>query len=455
MLSNYNAMLRNELTSNFKIYDARHKFMVIFGISTGHPIKVDAKDIYERLFSSSKNNLESASHAIMKVKGGSYVTSEMFNVLEELLKGDFKTIQSRDPNSIKIINVLSHLIQAVESSDSIEVLTAVRNSASEISKLRTFLMKLVGDYTKQDADKFEVVSKMYDYFKTRNSKPFADLFNLYDTLVKKSPETLTRDSKFGSKVEQLDYKSANKISKKTTEAIIKLFNSKESYYTEIVQEIAEISPSLFGNEINSLNDILNNKISTEQLNEIKPLIRFYLHNLNALQILASNELSELGIKYDTVDDSFVDAFKEKVTSAFGASSLIHNDIKGSSKYVIGITCETDYDTILDFLKNDEIKEFSVYMIFPSDKYATLDQKAIGFLEKALEGDLDEALDSYGTKADITTSSLLEGTGVKLLGTNGNDEEGIKHSKILYYSIVAVEMGFNPNNLAFFQKFARK
>lgn len=455
MLSNYNAILRNELTSNFKIYDAKHRFLVIFGVSTGDPIKVDAKDIYERLFTSSKNNIESALHAIIKVKGSSYATSEIYAALEKLFSGDFSGIQSRDPETIKIINILSQLIQSVESSDSVEVLTAVRNSASEISKLRTFLMKLTGDYKKQEADKFEVISKLYDYFKTRNSKPFADLFNLYDSLVKKSTGNLTRDPKFGSKVEPLDYKSANRISKKTTEAILKLFDTKESYYTEIVKEIAEISPSLFGAELNSLNDILNNKISTEQLEEIKHLIRFYLHNLNALLILSNNDLGELGIKYDAIDDSFVDSFKEKVAATFGEDSLVHKDIKGSSQYVIGISCTSDYETILDFLKNDEIREFSVYMIFSEDKYRSLDQKAIGFLEKALEGDLDDALDSYGVKPALTTSSFPEGMGVKLLGTNARDEEGIKHSKIIYYSIVAVEMGFTPNNLSFFQKFARK
>lgn len=436
MLSNYLITLKNEITSNFGVYDGINEFKVLLSIKLDKSIEVNYSEIYEKLFGSRDEHAKYAIPALSRFYGS--VNNEVKVALQDILNGSFDGVKSRDPNSIKVIRILSELVDIIETSQNLEIISSVRNSESEFNDLRMVLSKLTGEFKKEDSDRFKIISLLFDKFKENPVSIFKPLINLYNQL---------------SSDRSMSYDEAMKSNKKIVRKLLDMFSENESTYVETINEIHSISPKLFGKVMNQIEDLLTDRVSDEEIDNYRPLITFYLQRLDSLVELAKNTMSEIVNSYLGIEDNRIAELKTRINSVFGADSIVHERLLNSKEYLIAISFIGRYEPIIKFIEDEDIKVFSVLMILPEIEHPVQSNPSLRFLITSLSGDVDDAIDEFGRKPNLDIKKVGSSKAIQLIGTGSNTQEGKDHAMMLYLSILATIHGFDANKLPFVQKFA--
>jgi hypothetical protein len=434
MLSNYIQMLRNEIVSNFGIYEAVNEFKFIFSIKADKDLKVDFSSIYERMFGSKKNYDKYSLAALHKFYGG--VDDGVKQALLAILSGDFEGVKSRNTDAIKILSILSDVVDIIERGRSKEIIESVRDAENEFNNLRVVLSKLTGAFKKEDSDKFKVITKLYSYFKNKNSSIFNPLVKKYEEIAKS----------------EIDYNEAIKVNKNGVNSILELFNSREADYTETINELSSLSPKLFGKDVSSLKELITDQISDAEIDNYKPLISFYLQHLDSLVDLAKEDLPNIILDYSALDDNKIEETKTVIKSAFGEDSIVHERILGSKEYLFAISFAGRYEPILKFIEDNKLKVFTVLMVLPPVDPPVTSNPSLRFLITSLSGDMDDAIDEFGRKPNLDVRKLGNSDALYLIGTGSNTEAGKEHAMMIYLSTLAVIHGFDAKKLPFVQKF---
>lgn len=435
MLNNYIQTLKNEITSNFGIYEGENEFKFLFSIKLKDAIDINYGEIYEKMFGSRSQHFQYALPALNKFYGSA--GENIKKALSDILQGDFNGIKSRDPDAIKVLKVLAEIADIVEKGDTLQIISSVRDAENEFNNLRMVLAKLTGEFKKEDSDRFKVISAIYDHFKDRPVKIFNPLIQAYSTLGK----------------DKLTYEEAIKINKKTVKKILELFNANEAVYIETISELNSLSPKLFGKNMSVINDLLSDRVSDEEIDNYKPLLSFYFQRLDSLVELATNPLSDVVNQYRSIEDNEIADIKTKVENLFGGQSIVHERMLNSKEYMIAVSYLGRYEPIIKFIEEEGIKVFSVLMILPATEKNVKDNPSLRFLITSLSGDLDDAIDEFGKKPQLNIKKIGSSDAIQLIGTNSNTEEGKNHAMMMYLSILAVLHGFDANKLPFVQKFA--
>jgi hypothetical protein len=435
MLNNYIKTLKNEITSNFGIYEGVNEFKFLFSIKLKDSIDINYSEIYEKMFGSRAQHLQYALPALNKFYGSA--GDSIKKALSDILQGDFTGIKSRDADAIKVLKVLAEITDIIEKGDTLKIIASVRDAENEFNNLRMVLSKLTGEFKKEDADRFKVISAIYDHFKDRPVKIFNPLIQAYSTLGK----------------DKLTYEEAIKINKKAVKKILELFNSNEAVYVETIAELNSLSPKLFGKSMAVINDLLADRVSDEDIDNYKPLLSFYFQRLDSLVELATNPISDVVNQYRSIEDKEIAEVKSKVETLFGDQSIVHERMLNSKEYMLAVSYLGRYEPIIKFIEDEGIKVFSVLMILPPAENSVKDNPSLRFLITSLSGDLDDAIDEFGKKPYLEIKKIGSSDAIQLIGTNSNTEEGKNHAMMMYLSILAVLHGFDANKLPFVQKFA--
>lgn len=434
MLNNYIQTLKNEITSNFGIYEGVNEFKFLFSIKLKDAIDINYSEIYEKMFGNRAQHLQYALPALNRFYGSA--GDGIKKALSDILQGDFTGIKSRDADAIKVLKVLAEITDIIEKGDTLKIIASVRDAENEFNNLRMVLSKLTGEFKKEDADRFKVISAIYDHFKDRPVKIFNPLIQAYSTLGK----------------DKLTYEEAIKINKKAVKKILELFNSNEAVYVETIAELNSLSPKLFGKSMAVINDLLTDRVSDEEIDNYKPLITFYLQRLDSLVELAKNPIAEVVNQYLGIEDKKIEEIKAKVSETFGADSIVNERMLKSKEYLIAVSYLGRYEPIIKFIEDNEIKVFSVLMILPETEPSIKDNPSLRFLITALSGDLDDAIDEFGRKPNLEIKKVGSVDAIQLIGTGSNNEAGKDHAMMLYLAILATLHGFDANKLPFVQKF---
>lgn len=436
MLNKYIQTLKNEITSNFGIYEGVNEFKFLFSIKLKDPIDINYSEIYEKMFGNRTQHLQYALPALNKFYGSA--GDGIKKALSDILQGDFTGIKSREQDSIKVLKVLSEITDIIEKGGTLQIISSVRDSESEFNDLRMILAKLTGEFKKEDADRFKVISAVYSHFKDRPAKIFTPLIREYAALGK----------------DELTYEEASKINKKSVKKLLDIFNSNEKVYVETISELTKLSPKLFGKSMSSIYDLLSDRVSDEEIDNYKPLLSFYLQRLDSLVELATSSLAEIVNQYRSIEDKEIAEIKSKVESIFGDQSIVHERMLSSKEYMIAVSYLGRYEPVIKFIEDEDIKVFSVLMILPQTEKSVKDNPSLRFLITALSGDFDEAIDEFGKKPILEIKKIGSADSIQLIGTNQNTDEGKNHAMMMYLSILAVLHGFDANKLPFVQKFAQ-
>jgi hypothetical protein len=436
MLNKYIQTLKNEITSNFGIYEGVNEFKFLFSIKLKDPIDINYSEIYEKMFGNRTQHLQYALPALNKFYGSA--GDGIKKALSDILQGDFTGIKSREQDSIKVLKVLSEITDIIEKGGTLQIISSVRDSESEFNDLRMILAKLTGEFKKEDADRFKVISAVYSHFKDRPAKIFTPLIREYAALGK----------------DELTYEEASKINKKSVKKLLDIFNANEKVYVETISELTKLSPKLFGKSMSSIYDLLSDRVSDEEIDNYKPLLSFYLQRLDSLVELATSSLAEIVNQYRSIEDKEIAEIKSKVESIFGDQSIVHERMLSSKEYMIAVSYLGRYEPVIKFIEDEDIKVFSVLMILPQTEKSVKDNPSLRFLITALSGDFDEAIDEFGKKPILEIKKIGSADSIQLIGTNQNTDEGKNHAMMMYLSILAVLHGFDANKLPFVQKFAQ-
>jgi len=436
MLNKYIQTLKNEITSNFGIYEGVNEFKFLFSIKLKDPIDINYSEIYEKMFGNRTQHLQYALPALNKFYGSA--GDGIKKALSDILQGDFTGIKSREQDSIKVLKVLSEITDIIEKGGTLQIISSVRDSESEFNDLRMILAKLTGEFKKEDADRFKVISAVYSHFKDRPAKIFTPLIREYAALGK----------------DELTYEEASKINKKSVKKLLDIFNANEKVYVETISELTKLSPKLFGKSMSSIYDLLSDRVSDEEIDNYKPLLSFYLQRLDSLVELATSSLAEIVNQYRSIEDKEIAEIKSKVESIFGDQSIVHERMLSSKEYMIAVSYLGRYEPVIKFIEDEDIKVFSVLMILPQTEKSVKDNPSLRFLITALSGDFDEAIDEFGKKPILEIKKIGSADSIQLIGTNRNTDEGKNHAMMMYLSILAVLHDFDANKLPFVQKFAQ-
>ncbi|MFA5404547.1 MAG: hypothetical protein WC358_06400 [Ignavibacteria bacterium] len=400
------------------------------------PIDINYSEIYEKMFGNRTQHLQYALPALNKFYGSA--GDGIKKALSDILQGDFTGIKSREQDSIKVLKVLSEITDIIEKGGTLQIISSVRDSESEFNDLRMILAKLTGEFKKEDADRFKVISAVYSHFKDRPAKIFTPLIREYAALGK----------------DELTYEEASKINKKSVKKLLDIFNANEKVYVETISELTKLSPKLFGKSMSSIYDLLSDRVSDEEIDNYKPLLSFYLQRLDSLVELATSSLAEIVNQYRSIEDKEIAEIKSKVESIFGDQSIVHERMLSSKEYMIAVSYLGRYEPVIKFIEDEDIKVFSVLMILPQTEKSVKDNPSLRFLITALSGDFDEAIDEFGKKPILEIKKIGSADSIQLIGTNQNTDEGKNHAMMMYLSILAVLHGFDANKLPFVQKFAQ-
>jgi len=434
MLNNYTSTLKNEIVSNFGIYKGENEFKFIFTFKSSKELKVDYGAIYEKMFGSKKNYTHYSIVALNRFYGN--VNDGLKKAMTDILSGNFEGVKSRDPDAIKVITVLSEIVDIIDRGNSREIISSVRDADSEFNNLKLVLNKLAGLFAKEDSDRFTVISKLYSYFKNKNSKQFNPLVKKYAE-ISETPTT---------------FENATKTNKKATTALIEMFNTNEADYSATIEELLSLSPSLFGKDVSEIKELMSDQIGDAEIDNYKPLISFYAQHLDSLVDLAKEDLATIVTQYSALEDKNVASMRESTIGEFGEHSIVHERIRGSREYLFAVSFLGRYEKILKFIEDNELKVFTVLMVLPEVDPPINTNPSLAFLLTAFSEDIDEAIDEYGKKPNLDTRKLGNNTAVYLLGTASNDDKGKEHAMMTYLSILAVIHGFDATKLPFVQKF---
>lgn len=434
MLNNYLNILKNEITSNFGVYDGVNEFKVLFSIKTDKSIAIDYVSIYEKLFGNRGEHSKYALPALSKFYGS--VNPEVTQAFSKILEGNFDGVKSRDPNAIKILKILLEIVDIIEKGETLSIISSVRNAEAEFNNLRLVLSKLTGEFKKEDADRFKVISAIYAQFKDKPVSIFKPILSEY-AKISQSP---------------VSYDEALKSNKNVAKKLLATFNANESYYVETISELRSMSPKLFSKSISEIDDLLADRVSDQEIDNYKPLITFYLQRLDSLVELAKNPIAEVVNQYLGIEDKKIEDIKAKVSEIFGADSIVNERMLNSREYLIAVSYLGRYEPIIKFIEDNDIKVFSVLMILPETEPSIKDNPSLRFLITALSGDLDDAIDEFGRKPTLEIKKVGSVDAIQLIGTGSNNEAGKDHAMMLYLAILASLHGFDANKLPFVQKF---
>lgn len=432
MLNNYMHTLWNEIVTNFGIYDGQSDFRFIFVMKSDKELGLDYPSIYERMFGDKKHSERYAVAALERFYGKT--TPEVVEALRQIIAGDFSGIKNRDENAIKVLRIIAEIVNIVNMGGSRQVILSVRDAEEEFEGIRVILEKLTGAFAKEDSDRFKVISKIHEYFKTRRNKAFNSIVDLYSKLSEK----------------EIDYKSAISKDKKLTNQLIKMFNDNESTYVEMINEFSSLGVNL---NIDSLKEALTDQVSDSEIESYKRTIQFYAKHLDALVELAKYDLNSIATDYAAIDDDSITQMKESVKSTFGEGSLIQEKLVGSNSYMYVVSIRGRYEPILKFIDEHEIRVFTLLMLVPKVENPITSSPSLRFLITSLCDDVDTAIDEFGKKPSIEVKRIGDENAVYLIGTQQNDKKGRENALALYLSMLAVEHGFDAKKLPFVQKFA--
>lgn len=435
MLNNYLSTLKNEITSNFGIYDGVNDFRFIFKVKLDKPIDVNYSEIYEKMFGNRSQHTQYSIPAFAKFYGVS--GEEIKTSLANVLSGDFTGIKSRDQNSLKVLKVLSSIVDIIEKEDSLRIISSVRDAESEFNNLRMVLTKLTGEFKKEDADRFKVITSIYEKFKDKPVKIFLPLVQTYSELSEKG----------------LEYSEAKKINKKLVSKLLDIFNSNETVFVETISELQSISPKLFGKSMAQINDLLSDRVSDDEIDNYKPLISFYLQHIDSLVELAKTPLSTIVNQYTSIDDDRIQELKNNISTVFGSDVIVDERLIDAKTYMFAISYGGRYEPIIKFIEDNDIKIFTVLMILPETEIPIKDNPSLRFLITALSDDIDDAIDELGRKPSLDIKQIGQYEAIQLIGTGSNNQDGKDYAMIMYLSILAVTHGFDAKKLPFVQKFA--
>lgn len=432
MLNNYMHTLWNEIVTNFGIYDGQSDFRFIFVMKSDKELGLDYPSIYERMFGDKKHSERYAVAALERFYGKT--TPEVVEALRQIIAGDFSGIKNRDENAIKVLRIIAEIVNIVNMGGSRQVILSVRDAEEEFEGIRVILEKLTGAFAKEDSDRFKVISKIHEYFKTRRNKAFNSIVDLYSKLSEK----------------EIDYKSAISKDKKLTNQLIKMFNDNESTYVEMINEFSSLGVNL---NIDSLKEALTDQVSDSEIESYKRTIQFYAKHLDALVELAKYDLNSIATDYAAIDDDSITQMKDSVKSSFGEGSLIQEKLLGSNEYMYVVSIRGRYEPILKFIDEHSIRVFTLLMLVPEVENPITSSPSLRFLITSLCDDVDTAIDEFGKKPSIEVKRVGEENAVYLIGTQQNDKKGRENALALYLSMLAVEHGFDAKKLPFVQKFA--
>jgi uncharacterized protein YdiU (UPF0061 family) len=435
MINEYYKILNNELTSNFSLFEAKSNFAISMVLKSDSNFKIDYAEIYQKMFYSNKNSERTSKIALDAIYGNP--SESMISVMNKLIKGDLGPLKERDVDANTLLRILLELIDSVTVSDTKEVLSSVRDTDLEFSSLKKVIQLLTGIFSKEDSDRFDVISKIYKYFKSKGISVFKKLIEKYDSLLDGSNDELT-------------YESANKKNKKLVAELISIFNENESNYAEVISELSSIKSSKFAG-IGAIDDALSNRISDDAIEEYRDVITFCFKHLNELLELRNHDIEELASKYEAIVDKKIEKLIESTKTRFGNDSIKWEKLYRLNVYMLAVHCNGRLEDIIDYLKKHEISSYQVFMVLNDTERQVLKNPSLGFLIEALEGDLDDALDNFGAPASLSVLAYDDESDVRIYGSTDKDD---KSAKITYLSILACLNGFDAKKLPFVQKFAR-
>lgn len=434
MLSSYVKTLRNEIVSNFGIYESLDDFKFIFASKLDRDIKLNYSLVYEKMFGTKKNYEKYAAAAFKRFYGNS--DGLITNAFTEILKGNFDGIKSRSPESLSVLKTLLDVIDIISNSSASNIISSVRDADSEFNKIQQVLSKLTGIFKKEEADKFKIISSIVEYFRNRGIKLFSPLINKYREISESS----------------IDFAEAKKANKKAVDDLFKIFNDKENEYVSTIDELNGLGSSLLGRDIKKITELVHDQVSDEDIDEYTSLIVFYCRHFDSLVDLANDDLGDIIEEYSSIDDSRIIDNRKMIKSSFGDDSIISEKFVNSKEYLFACNVHGRYEDILKFIDSNKIKIFTVLLIETNAIKSLSSNKSLAFLITSLNGDLDDAIDNYGELPDLEIKNIGDDKAVYLLGTTTNNDSGREYAMIVYLSILAVTHGFDAKKLPFVQKF---
>lgn len=431
MLNQYNNVLKNEILSKLSVIQSDGHFKVVCTVTLDKPVKLNYGEIYEKMFATRGKTFPYVLASLSSYYGN--LNQESTKQLELIINGDFEGVKSRNEEAIKLLKYLLNICEVLETQEGFSIISNVRSADEEFKLLRLILQKFLGVFKKEDSDRFHVISKIYEHFKDRQVRLFNPLIQLYNELGR----------------DVSDYKTAIKVNKKLTNKIISTFNDNEARYIEVLKELASTNSKLFGDKLLVLLDLLEDKISDDDIDKCKHLLSFYFNKLDRFIELIDSDFYDICTKYSTVDDDILDNIRLSISQNLVDGKIIQEKLVKSNQYFIVFECNGGYENVYNFIRDNGISSYSILMKITSSEI--LKNKSTSFLVNALYVDIDEAVDNYNTALPIESIEINQEHYIKLIDSKASDEESQKKAMVVYTSVLLVENGFELSKLPFLQK----